>query len=73
MAQAKHHLTGNGKIKAITSGDGLDLVFFDGDKADYTSLATCTRGTCSLTTNSLTTNIINGEVLVFRDGLFDLR
>ncbi len=62
-----HYLPGDGN-NTITGGDGLDVVFFDGDKADYTGQAACTQGTCSLTTT-----IINREVLVFRDGRFDLR
>ena len=67
-----HYLPGDGS-DTITGGNGLDVVFFDGDKADYTGLSACKRGTCILTTNSLTTTITNGEVLVFRDGRFDLR
>ena len=57
----------------ITGGAGLDVVFFDGDKAYYAGLDACTRATCSLTINNQTTTITNGEVLVFRDGRFDLR
>ena len=67
-----HYLPGDDN-NTLTGGDGLDIVFFDGDKADYISQAACKRGTCSLTTNSLTKTILNGEVLVFRDGRFDLR
>ena len=66
------YLPGNG-TNTITGGTGLDVVFFDGDKADYTGLDACTRATCSVTTTSQTTTITNGEVLVFRDGRFDLR
>ena len=66
------YLPGDG-TNTITGGDGLDVVFFDGDKADYTGLNACKRATCSVTTNSQTTTITNGEVLVFRDGRFDLR
>ena len=66
------YLPGDGN-NTITGGDGLDIVFFDGDKADYTGLNACTRATCSVTTNSQTSTITNGEVLVFRDGRFDLR
>ena len=66
------YLPGDGN-NTITGGDGLDVVFFDGDKADYTGLDACTRATCSLTINNQTTTITNGEVLVFRDGRFDLR
>lgn len=66
------YLPGEGN-NTITGGDGLDVVFFDGDKADYSGLDACTRATCSVTINNQTTTITNGEVLVFRDGRFDLR
>ena len=66
------YLPGDGN-NTITGGDGLDVVFFDGDKADYTGLNSCTRTTCSITINNQTTTITKGEVLVFRDGRFDLR
>jgi len=66
------YLPGDGN-NLITGGAGLDVVFFEGDKADYTGLGSCTRATCSVTANSQTTTITNGEVLIFRDGRFDLR
>ena len=66
------YLPGDG-TNTITGGDGLDVVFFDGDKADYSGIAACTRATCNVTANNQTTTITNGEVLVFRDGRFDLR
>ena len=66
-----HYLPGDG-INTITGGGGLDIVFFNGDKADYTGLAACTRGRYNLTTNSFTTTTIKGEVLVCCDGRFDL-
>ena len=66
------YLPGDG-TNTITGGAGLDVVFFDGDKADYTGLDACTRTTCSVTINNQTTTITKGEVLVFRDGRFDLR
>ena len=66
------YLPGAG-TNTITGGAGLDVVFFDGDKADYTGLDACKRTTCDVTINNQTTTITNGEVLVFRDGRFDLR
>ena len=66
------YLPGEGN-NTVLGGDGLDVVFFNGDKADYSGLDSCSRGTCSVTKNNQTTTITQGEVLVFRDGRFDLR
>ena len=66
------YLPGDGN-NTITGGDGLDIVFFNSDKADYTGLDSCKRAQCTLTTNNKTTTINNAEVLVFRNGRFDLR
>lgn len=66
------YLPGDG-TNTITGGNGLDVVFFDGDKADYSGPDACTRTTCSITINNQTTTITNSEVLIFRDGRFDLR
>ena len=66
------YLPGDG-TNIVTGGPGLDVVFFNGDKADYTGLDACIRKTCSVTINNQTTTIKDGEVLVFRDGRFDLR
>ena len=66
------YLPGEGN-NTVLGGDGLDVVFFNGDKADYSGLDSCSRGTCSVIKNNQTTTITQGEVLVFRDGRFDLR
>ena len=66
------YLPGDG-TNSITGGNGLDIVFFDDDKANYIGVDKCTRGTCSVTSNSSSTSMSNVEVLVFRDGRFDLR
>lgn len=66
------YLPGEGN-DTITGGDGLDVVFFNGNKADYTGLGTCTRNTCTVRKNNQNTIITKAEVLIFRDGRFDLR
>ena len=61
----------------ITGGPDLDVVFLDGVRTNFTGLSACTRANCSLTysesgtTHSL--NTTNVEVLIFRDGRYDLR
>lgn len=66
------YLPGEGD-DTVTGGNGLDIIFFNGDKADYSGLNLCTRSTCIVTKNNQKTTITQGEVLVFRDGRFDLR
>ena len=62
---------------AVTGGPDLDVVFLDGVRNNFTGLSACTRANCSLSYSdsgvnySLTTT--NAEVLIFRDGRYDLR
>ena len=61
----------------VIGGSDLDVVFLDGVRTNFTGLNTCTRTSCSLTysasgiTHSLITSSV--EVLIFRDGRYDLR
>lgn len=61
----------------IAGGGDLDVVFLEGSKNSFSGLSTCTRSNCTLTysdagaSQSITTT--NVEVLIFRDGRFDLR
>ena len=61
----------------VIGGSDLDVVFLDGVRTNFTGLTTCTRTSCSLTysesgiTHSLITSSV--EVLIFRDGRYDLR
>lgn len=61
----------------ITGGPDLDVVFLDGVRTNFTGLSACTRANCSLTYSDSGTNYnlstTNIEVLIFRDGRYDLR
>jgi hypothetical protein len=62
---------------SVTGGPDLDVVFLDGVRNNFAGLSACTRTNCSLsysdsgTNHSLTTTDV--EVLIFRDGRYDLR
>jgi Ca2+-binding RTX toxin-like protein len=61
----------------VIGGPDLDVVFLDDIRNNFTGLSACTRSNCSLsytkadTTYTLTMS--NTEVLIFRDGRYDLR
>ena len=61
----------------VIGGPDLDVVFLDDIRNNFTGLSACTRSNCSLTyTNAGTTYTLtmsNTEVLIFRDGRYDLR
>ena len=61
----------------IQGGSGLDVVSMEQPRTSFGGLATCTRSGCSLTyaesgsNHSVTMSGV--EVLIFRDGRYDLR
>ena len=60
----------------ITGGSGLDVVFLDQNKANVGGLSNCKRSNCSLTysvegTDS-SVSATGVEVIIFRDGRFDI-
>ena len=61
----------------ISGGPDLDVVFLDGVRTNFAGLSACTRANCSLTYSESGTNYslnTSGvEVLIFRDGRYDLR
>lgn len=75
-AGENRYLPGLGNDQVI-GGPDLDVVFLDDIRNNFMGLSTCTRSNCSLsytnagTTYTLTTT--NAEVLIFRDGRYDLR
>ncbi|MHA3961041.1 prepilin-type N-terminal cleavage/methylation domain-containing protein [Synechococcus sp. LTW-G] len=62
---------------SIVGGPDLDVVFLDDVRNNFSGLSACTRSNCSLsysnagTAYTLTTT--NAEVLIFRDGRYDLK
>ena len=75
-AGENRYLPGLGQ-DSIVGGSNLDVVFLDGVRTNFAGLSACTRNNCSLTyseagaSQSITAS--NVEVLIFRDGRFDLR
>ena len=66
------YLPGDGD-DTIEGGDGLDIIFFDGDRDDYTVSDTCTKNECSVSHPSKGTKTIkNGEILIFNDARLDI-
>lgn len=61
---------------SINGGPGLDVVFLEHNRAAFDGLSSCSRISCILTYStagdSFTLNLSNVEVLVFRDGRYDL-
>lgn len=61
----------------VSGGPDLDVVFLDGVRNNFSGLSACTRANCSLSysdsgvEHSLTTTSV--EVMIFRDGRYDLR
>ena len=69
------YLAGAGN-NIVLGGTGLDVVFLDKNKADVSGLTSCSRSGCSLSysingasSQLLATGI---EVIIFRDGRFDI-
>lgn len=69
------YLAGAG-TNSITGGSGLDVVFLDQSKADVSGLANCSRSSCLVTysVDGLASQIsaTGIEVIIFRDGRFDI-
>ena len=69
------YLVGAG-INTITGGSGLDVVFLDQNKADVSGLANCKRNSCNLTysVNGVSASVSSTgvEVIIFRDGRYDI-
>ncbi len=60
----------------VLGGTGLDVVFFKGNRSDYT-LGACNKSSCSLTgagtsASEGTNTLENVEILIFRDARVDL-
>lgn len=61
----------------VSGGPDLDVVFLDGVRNNFSGLSACTRANCSLSysdsgvEHSLTATSV--EVMIFRDGRYDLR
>ena len=60
----------------ITGGEGMDVLFFELSIDDINNLENCKRSECNLTFNisgiSSSVTATNAEVLIFRDGRFDI-
>lgn len=68
------HLPGLG-IDTV-EGQGLDIVFFEGNQSDYTISDVCTTATCTVTKtvdgSTVSIDTLNSvEILIFKDGRFD--
>jgi len=61
----------------VEGGPDLDVVFLDDVRNNFTGLSACTRSNCSLSYTKAGTNYTltttNAEVLIFRDGRYDLK
>jgi len=70
------YLPGEGD-DTVNGGSGLDIVFFSGDKINYTLDGACSTTTCEVTGSGPSasdgTNQLNGvEILIFQDARVDL-
>ena len=69
------YLVGAG-ANSITGGNGLDVVFLDQNKANVSGLANCKRNSCNLTysVNGVSASVSSTgvEVIIFRDGRYDI-
>lgn len=69
------YLVGAGS-NTITGGNGLDVVFLDQNKADIKGLSSCERSNCRLTYSvdgtDASVSATGVEVIIFRDGRFDI-
>ena len=69
------YLVGNG-TNSITGGSGLDVVFLDQNKADVSGLSDCKRANCilnySVNGTDASVDATGVEVIIFRDGRFDI-
>ena len=74
-AGENRYLPGLGNDR-VQGGSGLDVVFLDGVRNNYTGLSACSRSNCSLSYGAngvgYTLSTTGVEVLIFRDGRYDL-
>lgn len=64
------YLPGNGN-DTVNGGPNLDIVFFSGNRADYT-LASCSKTNCTVSGLDGTDTLNNVEILIFQDARIDL-
>ena len=71
-AGENRYLPGSGN-DSITGGNGIDVVFFDGNRSDYSTTG-CHQGHCTVINNGTAEadDLHNVEILIFRDGRMDL-
>ena len=71
-AGENRYLPGSGN-DSITGGNGIDVVFFDGNRSDYSTTG-CDQGHCTVINNGTAEadDLHNVEILIFRDGRIDL-
>lgn len=66
------YLPGSGN-NTIQGGNGLDIIFFQGNKSEYTIGSSCSKASCSVQgPNNSSTTITNGEILIFKNARVDL-
>ena len=67
------YLPGDGN-DLITGGQGLDIVFFNGNQSEYTIHSLCNSKICKVkqTSDDETKTIQNSEILIFNDARLDL-
>jgi Ca2+-binding RTX toxin-like protein len=64
------YLPGSGN-DTVNGGPNLDVVFFSGQRADYT-LSNCSKTSCSVSGPDGTDTLNNVEILIFLDARVDL-
>jgi Ca2+-binding RTX toxin-like protein len=64
------YLPGNGN-DTVNGGPNLDIVFFSGNRADYT-LGSCSKSNCTVSGLDGTDTLNNVEILIFQDARIDL-
>ena len=69
-SEQNSYLPGAGN-DTVNGGPNLDVVFFSGNRANYT-LSGCTKSSCSVTGPDGTDTLNNVEILIFADARVDL-
>ena len=66
------YLPGDGD-DTITGGNGLDIIFFEGNRSDYTVDNDCDQSSCEVSHGSNGVKTINnGEIIIFDDARLDI-
>ena len=63
-------------VDTITGGNGLDIIFIDGNISDFAISSPCSNTTCTITRSADNTdkeNITEGEIVIFDDARLDLQ